>query len=140
MVEVQLTGYQFCHYFFMCLSAKRKCFWHINNTTKGIDVLQILEFALYCLYMYVIGICISVTDWGYSTKVQVPCIVIQLILIHKSTCIVILYWYLLQFYQCFQTTKGGQAHAMTSVLVSRKECFNQEFGCLTMTPSLTYRT
>lgn len=42
MVKVQLTGYQFCYYFFMCLSAKKKYYWHINNTTKGINVLQIL--------------------------------------------------------------------------------------------------
>lgn len=139
MVEVQLTGYQFCHYFFMCLSAEiAKCYWYINNTAKGIDVLQILYFALYCLYMYVIGMCTSVTVLDYSTKVQVPCSVIQPILIHKSTCIVILLVFIAVL-SMFPDHKGWTG-SMTSVLVSRKECFDQEFGCLTMTPNLTYRT
>lgn len=71
MVEVQLTGNQFCHYFFMRLSAENtKCHWHIANTAKGITVLQIL---------YLLSIvCICTCNWY-----MYPCN--SLWQVHKST-------------------------------------------------------
>lgn len=139
MVEVQLTGYQFCHYFFMCLSAKKKVLLtHQQHNQRHKCFTDTLICSLLFVYVFVIGICISVTVWGYSTKVQVPCIVLQLILIHKSTCIVILLVFIAVL-SMFPDHKGWTG-SMASVLVSRKECLNQEFGCLTMTTNLTYRT
>lgn len=81
MVEVQLTGYQFRHYFFMrLLSINTKCYWHITNTAKVKTVLLFYRYMYFNLFSI---ICICTCNWF-----MYPCN--SLWEIHKSTSMVIL--------------------------------------------------